>query len=172
MRDVCCKKTVVGHMSDDTRKVSSDSSLKALLLREVLGINTPELVEAALSASDPLSVAYAVQLAGADTASRQRHLSALQKLASKPQPANVLLALVSVAQKYESPGRWQLAAAILGCPENEKTIAGELNLTLMTWYAIEPVVLEPSALDLLTGNAKLLHFAVRRRAHAVDSHPN
>ncbi|MCC6509773.1 MAG: HEAT repeat domain-containing protein, partial [Pirellulaceae bacterium] len=146
-------------------EIGTGPTLRSLLLRETFDLNSPELIEEAFKANDPLAVAYAVQLAGANSTFRQRHLSSLVKLASQPQAANVLLSLVSILQKYEPAGRWSLSAALLGCEDNARTIAAENNLTLMTWYGIEPVAMQTGMLELLESNPKLQQFAVRRRAH-------
>lgn len=152
-------------------EAGEDTSLASLLRRETFGLNNEQLINAALVGTDPIAVAYAVQLAGASRESRERHLPALKKVASQPQPAPILLSLVSILQKYEQAGRWQLTAAVLGNSANAQMIASENNLTLMTWYGIEPVASEVGCLELLTNNPKLLQFAIRRRAHEIDAQP-
>jgi len=71
----------------------------------------------------------------------------------------------------EPENRWELASAILDCPENAHAIAAENQLTLMTWYGIEPVVFNEGALQLLDSNPKLQQFAVRRLAHEISTKP-
>jgi hypothetical protein len=55
--------------------------------------------------------------------------------------------------------------------ENARAIADENNLTLMTWYGIEPVVFNEGMLKLLDGNSKLQQFAVRRLAYEIGHKP-
>lgn len=160
-----------GKLQLTVNDAGQDTSIGSLLRRETFGLNNESLINAALAGSDPIAVAYAVQLAGADRTSRERHLPALKKLAAQAQAAPILLSLVSILQKYEREGRWQLASTILGNPENAKQIAAENNLTLMTWYGIEPVATESGCLELLQINPKLLQFAIRRRAHEIDGPP-
>ncbi len=153
-------------------EAGTDGSLGSLLRRETFGLNNNQFIATALEGAEPVAVSYAVQLAGASPSSRQSLLAALKKLAAQPQPAPVLLSLVSVLQKYERDGCWQLTQALLGNSANAKTIASENNLTLMTWYGIEPIVTESGCLELLQTNSKLLQFAMRRRAHEIDSQPD
>ncbi len=125
----------------------------------------------ALGTTDPLALAYAVQLAAASEETRKDSSRLLAALGAIPQPANVLLSLAGVLQKFEGEQRWKIASAILGCPENAQTIASENQLTLMTWYGIEPVVFNEGALELLDSNPKLQQFAVRRLAHEISTTP-
>src|SRR5690606_16111395 len=137
---------------------------------EAIGGNSKAQLETALQSENADVVAQAIQLA-VQPERGKTHLATLRKIASRPQPANVLLSLVSVLQGLQTAERWQLASAILGCSENAQTIAGETNLTLMTWYGIEPVVSDDGALKLLDSNPKLQQFAVRRMAHEISEKP-
>ncbi len=132
---------------------------------------TPALVHDALGHSHPVTVAAAVQLAAATPEYQAALKPALIQLAARPQPANVLLSIVSVLQKFNPQDRTQLALSLLSCPQNVATIASENQLTLMTWYGIEPIVLQTDLLPLLNSCPKLQQFAVRRVAHAITQHP-
>ncbi len=101
---------------------------------------------------------------------RTSHLPTLTKLAAKPQAANVLMAFASALQSYEPAERWQLTQAILSSPENSATIRDDLNLSLMMWYGIEPLVASYEVLPLLKSNPKLSQFAVRRAAGEIVTH--
>ena len=147
--------------------LKGDVNVWDLLDRELISLNLPEYVQQGLQSKDPLSAAYSVQLAAPDSDSHAELLS----LAAKPQPDNVLLSLVSVLQRMEPGDRWDLASTILSCPENSHAIADENQLTLMTWYGIEPVVFNEGALELLDSNPKLQQFAVRRLAHEISTQP-
>ena len=147
--------------------LKGDVSVWDLLDVELVGGIQAENIQQGLRSHDPLARAYAVQLAPADAECRAQLLA----LAGSPQPGNVLLSLVSVLQKLEPENRWTLASAILKCPENAHAIAVENNLTLMTWYGIEPVVFQKGALALLDSNPKLQQFAVRRLAHEISTKP-
>lgn len=125
-----------------------------------------ERLEGALQSADPLVRAAAVQLAAA-AADRLRLQQQLQSLAATGQPANVLLALVSALQKLEPEPRLRTALVLLKNPANAAAIQSENQLTLMTWYGIEPLAAEPELLPLLTPIPKLQHFAVRRMAHQM-----
>jgi putative membrane-bound dehydrogenase-like protein len=141
-----------------------------LLFTEAFGGNNKAQLETALQSENADVVAQAIQLA-IQPQRGKTHAATLRKIAANPQPANVLLSLVSVLQRLETAERWQLASAILGCLDNAQTIAGESNLTLMTWYGIEPVVSSDGALMLLDSNPKLQQFAVRRMAYDISTKP-
>lgn len=129
---------------------------------------TPEIVSRALTHGDAVTVAAAVYLAAATPDYQASLTGSLIELAAKPQPSNVLLALVSVLQKLKTDDRTQLAVSLLSCEQNAATIASENQLTLMTWYGIEPVVLATDLLPLLNSCPKLQQFAVRRIAHEIS----
>jgi putative membrane-bound dehydrogenase-like protein len=145
-------------------------NVNSLLFYESLGQH-PRLVAQALASADPLARAQAVRLAMQDASRRAEQHSTLVALAARPQPSNVLLALLGGLQQYAPPERWPLVAALLGCRENAAQVAGENTLTLMAWYGIEPVVFEAGALELLDSNPKLQQFAMRRIAHAIEQQP-
>ncbi len=148
-----------------------DRGLSGLLLRETLGRNTESTIRAALTIDEPRARAYAVHLASANGRKQKIFAKDLSQLASQPQPANVLLALVGALPRFAMDQRAELCAAMLKCNENAQTIASENQLTLMTWYALEPVSMRPGFLALTTGNPKLAQFTVRRRAHEIDNLP-
>lgn len=145
-------------------------TVQELLHYEGLGLAT-YLIKRSLDAPDALTRAEAVHLAMLNTQRRTEHAAAILQLAAQPQPANVLLALASALQKFDDNNRWLLARAMLSNPENAQTIAGEADLTLMTWYGIEPVVFHEGMLELLDSNPKLQQFAVRRMAYEISSNP-
>lgn len=142
---------------------------------EAMGLNETTLAQIhaeSLTRTRGWTLVQAIQLSSQSAERRVRHFQALSQLSATRQPANVLLSLVGVLQKFEPTERWQLAATILGCAENAQTIAGDTNLTLMTWYGMEPVVGNEGALRLLNGNTRLQQFAVRRLAHEMDRTPD
>jgi len=145
-------------------------TVNTLLVMESLGQH-PEYREQALTSSNQLTRAAAVQLCVSDEQRRQANAARLIEIAKESQPPNVLLALIGALQKYQSDTRWQLAAAILSNQENAQAIAAENNLTLMMWYGIEPVVLRLEALELLSSNEKLQQFAMRRIAYDIQAQP-
>jgi putative membrane-bound dehydrogenase-like protein len=124
-------------------------------------------LESALDSTDPLTRAAAVQLTATAPDNRPVLQKRLTALAATTQPANVLLALVSALQKLEPEPRQQLALALLSNPANAATIQSENQLTLMTWYGIEPLAAHPDLLPLLNPIPKLQQFAVRRLAHQM-----
>ncbi len=147
---------------------NTSEKVTALLFQEALNLNDGKQIEAALASTDPIVKAHAIQLASSDAARRSAHLPSLLKLAKEVQPSSVILSVVSAFQKFELPQRWQLASTLLSVPQNAKAIAEENQLTLMTWYGIEPVVFNDGSLELLCGVPKLQQFAVRRMAGEID----
>lgn len=135
-------------------------------LEAVDQLNT-ERLEGALQSADPLVRAAAVQLAASAAVDRPRLQLRLKALAGTSQPANVLLALVSALQKLEPEPRRQTALTLLQNSANAATIQSENQLTLMTWYGIEPLAGDPDLLPLLSPIPKLQQFAVRRMAHQL-----
>ncbi|MBL8815399.1 MAG: c-type cytochrome [Planctomyces sp.] len=144
-----------------------DTHPAALQFGEAIGTNTVAYLEHALKTSKPEALERAVYLA-CDTPERQKALlPILKETASKPQPANVLMGLVSVLQKLPAEPRAELATAILSKTENATTIRDDVNLTLMTWYGIEPLVTQHELLPLLNSIPKLRQFAVRRASGEI-----
>jgi len=148
-----------------------ETTVRSLLFGEALDLNDGGILAAAFESTNPLVVAQAIQLANDSPMRKEKYSAAVLKLAAKPQPANILMSLVSVLQKLDAPTRWKLASTILHVPENAKTIVGENQLTLMTWYGIEPVVFNEGAVALLHSNPKLQQFAVRRIASDIERSP-
>lgn len=150
----------------------SCQTVSQLLYTEAFGGNSRAQLEQALASEDPLVVAQAIQLAASQPEPLRLQLSSvMQELAKKPQPANVVLSLVSVLQKMNSPERWSLALTLLNNKDIADTIAAENQLTLMTWYGIEPVVFNEGSLESLNRIRKLQNFAVRRLASEIDRDP-
>ncbi|MFN9720041.1 MAG: PVC-type heme-binding CxxCH protein, partial [Planctomycetota bacterium] len=150
---------------------SSESALR-LLFTEAFGGNSDAKIHDALETSDPLVRAAAVALATSTPERRGTHLQALMKVATTEQPANVLLAFVSAIPKYRSDNVCNyFAKAIFSEPKNAATIAAENQLTLMTWYAVEPIVAQEGKLELLGSVPKLQQFAARRIMMDIDKHP-
>ena len=131
---------------------ATPQNVRAFLFYESLGKLKDGDLTAALESTDDMLCAQAVQLAAGDEKRRKKHFPEVLRIASAPQPANVLMALASVLQKLPSEQRWQLAEATLSCEANAKTIAGENPLTLMMWYGIEPVVFNADVLKVLQHN--------------------
>lgn len=149
----------------------SGETVGQLLFTESFGGNSSAQLEVALQSADPLVVAQAIQLVAGQPKRIDAHFPSVNELAKKPQPSNVLLSMVSILQRLPALQRWTLTASVLSCKENAMTIAGENQLTLMTWYGIEPVVAHDGALQLLNDVPKLQQFAVRRLASEIDREP-
>jgi len=138
---------------------------------EAAGGLSNAVLTAGLDSANPLTLAAAIHLAAAEADLRTQHVDRLIKLAQQDQPGSVLLALVSVLQKMEPPHRAELTHAILSHTGNLHTITAEKQLTLMTWYGIEPVTISQNLLPLLGDSETLQGFAARRMAHEVTADP-
>lgn len=150
-----------------TGKRIDEASDLSLLAAEALGLNSIESIKKWLNSANIEAVEHAVQLAAGDSDRRTALLPDLMALAARKPAPNVLLALVSVLRRFDSTERLKLATAVLERPENCRAIAADHNLTLMTWYGVEPVVKGLSQVELLKSVPKLEQFAVRRLAYEV-----
>ena len=139
-----------------------------LLAAEALDLNSVDALRQWLNSSNLEQLEQAVQLAAGTEVRRQALLPNLMQLAKQKPAPNILLALVSVLRRFDSLERLELARSILSQPDNARTIAAENNLTLMTWYGIEPVVKSLAEVELLKPIPKLQQFAVRRLAYEVN----
>ena len=139
-----------------------------LLAAEALDLNSVDALRQWLNSSNLEQLEQAVQLAAGTEVRRQALLPNLRQLAKQKPAPNILLALVSVLRRFDSPERLELARSILSQPDNARTIAAENNLSLMTWYGIEPVVKSLAEVELLKPIPKLQQFAVRRLAYEVN----
>jgi putative membrane-bound dehydrogenase-like protein len=140
----------------------------SILTVEALGLLNNELLLKWLKSSDAEQLEHAVQLAASTIERRQEFLPDLVFLAKQKPATNVLMALISVLRRLENAERLELATAIVSQPENAQRIAGELNLTLMAWYGIEPAVKNIEVVKLLQSVPKLQQFAVRRLAYEIQ----
>lgn len=139
-----------------------------LLAAEALDLNSLDALRQWLHSSNLEQLEQAVQLAAGTEVRRKALLPNLMQLAKQKPAPNILLALVSVLRRFDSSERLELARSILSQPDNARTIAAENNLTLMTWYGIEPVVKSLAEVELLKPIPKLQQFAVRRLAYEVN----
>lgn len=139
-----------------------------LLAAEALDLNSVDALRQWLNSSNLEQLEQAVQLAAGTEVRRQALLPNLRQLAKQKPAPNILLALVSVLRRFDSPERLELARGILSQPDNARTIAAENNLSLMTWYGIEPVVKSLAEVELLKPIPKLQQFAVRRLAYEIN----
>ncbi len=149
-----------------------DATDLPLLAAEALDLNTVDQLSKWLKSSNLEQLEQAVQLAAGNEARRKKFLPSLIQLAKQKPAPNILLALISVLRRFDSVARLELAHAILSQPDNARTIAAENNLTLMTWYGIEPVVKSLAEVELLKPIPKLQQFAVRRLAYEVNRETN
>ena len=138
--------------------------LRAIWALHVTGqLDEPRIVQL-LADPDPAIRGWAIQLA----AERKQVAPPLRArfaalAAADPSPA-VRLALAAAAQRIPPADRWPLAAALAAHAED----AGDHNLPLMIWYAVEPLVpLDPArALELAAASRipQVSRFIVRRAA--------
>ncbi len=143
-----------------------------ILLAESLGLNNPATLTKWLESTDIEQLEHAVHLAASTQARRESMLPKLIQLARRSPAPNVLLALVSSLRRFDHAERRQLAESILGTTQNVATIAGDNNLTLMTWYGIEPIISNVNDLNQLVNVPKLQNFAARRLAYQIDENPS
>ena len=146
----------------------ADGKELPILLKEALGIHSHDSLQQWLATTDLEQLEQAVHLSASNAERRVALFSRLIQLAKQKPATNILLALVSVLRQFDAPQRLELAMAILSEPENAKAIAADHNLTLMTWYGIEPVVKSVAQVRLLQSIPKLQQFAVRRLSYEIN----
>ena len=132
-------------------------------LHGIGGLDEPRLLRL-LDAADPLVRSWGVQLA----AERRRPSAAVVArfralVDADPSPV-VRLAVCSAIQRLPLDARWPICAALLSHAED----AGDHNLPLMNWYAVEPLVaIDPSRVLGIAVESRIptvSRFIVRRAA--------
>ncbi len=112
---------------------------------------------------------WAVQLELEDRQASPSVLAKLAELATRDPSAWVRLALAAGLQRLELSERWPIATALAAHGED----AADTNLTLMLWYAVEPLAAsDPSrALQLAAATplATLRQYISRRIASPADA---
>lgn len=167
---------IIADMTDAESPISDDEMAdvtpRSLLQVEAIGMFTPQMLDRSLTSTKPEVLVASVQLVTQDRLRQVEHFDELKALAAKPLSANVIMSMVSAAQKLNIENRFVLFSALLHVPENVQAIAADNQLTLMTWYGIEPIVFNEGALTLLDSIPKLQQFAVRRLAHEISTKPS
>ena len=148
--------TILQHNPDENHQ------LRALWSLHVTGALGKELALGALSSDKQYLVAWKIQLLCEQNAPPEEAVAIFAKLAAKTQSAVVRLYLASALQRMPEEQRWDILPGLLSRAED----AGDHNLPLMDWWALEPLCAKDSQRALaLASEAKiprLLSFAVRR----------
>jgi putative membrane-bound dehydrogenase-like protein len=142
--------------------------IRGLWALHVTGGLTEEKVAKALTDEAPHVRGWAVQLALEDGKASETLLKKLAEMAVKDTSPVVRLYLASGMQRLPLAQRWEVLCGLLTHSED----AGDHNLPLMYWYALEPLSgAEPERALHLASEAKasplLLPFMVRRIASAA-----
>ena len=132
-------------------------------LHAVGGLDEPRIMRL-LADADPLVRSWAIQLATERRAVPASLLGRFRTMAADDPSPVVRLALCSALQRLPLEARWPISAALVTHGED----AGDHNLPLMNWYAIEPLVTsDPArAMELASASriATVSRFIVRRTA--------
>lgn len=110
--------------------------LNALWTLHVTGGLTDELAVSLLKHSNEYVRSWAVQLQMEDRQASPEFLGALAALAKSDASPVVRLYVASALQRMAPAARWEIASALVKHGED----AEDVNLPLMDWYAIEPLV--------------------------------
>jgi putative membrane-bound dehydrogenase-like protein len=140
-------RTVTGSVRDRLRAIWALHAIDAL--------DEPRLLRL-LADADPLVRSWAVQLATERRRPSAAIVACARSLAEADPSPVVRLAICSAVQRLPLDVRWPICAALLAHAED----AGDHNLPLMNWYAVEPLV----AVD----PARALSLAVECRIPAVS----
>ena len=143
-------------------------ALEALWLAHVTGQRTPRAALLELPSSSPMVRAWSIQLSCEDKNPAPDVLNAWAKIAAdKNESPVVRLYLASALQRLPeafNASKWPILEALAA----HATDAGDHNLPLMNWYALEPLAAsDPSrALAIASGSPlpNLLSFTTRRIA--------
>jgi putative membrane-bound dehydrogenase-like protein len=137
-------------------------------LHAVSGLDEKTLLTQLDSADDMVRV-WSVRLLLEDTKASEAVATKLTQLATDDKSATVRLALASALQRLPLDHRWQIAKALGQHPED----AEDVNLPLMMWYGIEPLVsADPArAVGLLSTSCIGLvrQYIARRIATSADT---
>ena len=138
--------------------------LRVIWAMHVIGQLSPTRIERLLDEADPAVRGWVIQLAAERHDLSPSLLERLHRLAVEDPSPVVRLAICSALQRLPPAARWPIAAALVAHAED----AGDHNLPLMNWYAIEPLVpLDPArALEIAAASRIpiVARFIVRRAA--------
>ena len=142
------------------------SELRALWARHAAGADEKDWTQGSLTSADEYVRAWAIQLAceKRDTSPATREKFA--QMAKDDKSPVVRLYLASAAQRLSVEQRQPIVEALIAHGED----SGDVNLPLMYWYALEPVVgANPAAAATLLGKVKLpiLQEYIARRMAAT-----
>jgi len=138
--------------------------LRALwALHAVDGLDEQRIIRL-LDDADPLVRSWAIRLAVERREASPLLLDHFRSLATSDPSPVVRLALCSALQRVPFDARWPIATALVAHGED----ASDHNLPLMTWYAVEPLVVAdpPRAVSLAfeSRSPTVSRFIVRRAA--------
>ena len=143
---------------------SAPAKLRVLWALHAVGGTNEQLLSRLLSDPEPAVRSWAIRLAAESGQVAPAIRSRLAELAAQDPSPVVRLAIASAAQRIPPADRWIIATALLGHAED----AGDHNLPLMDWYAVEPLVpLDPVRALKLAAASRLplvARFIVRRAA--------
>lgn len=110
--------------------------LRALWALHVIGGIDESFLLEQLTHSDEYIRGWSVRLLCESGAPSETAMARILGIAQKDPSAYVRLQLSSSLQRWKPEDRWSVASALLSHDED----AGDMNLPLMNWYAIEPLV--------------------------------
>jgi len=138
--------------------------LRALWGLQVIGQTSDDLLRELLASGEPHLRAWSVRLLVESAEVDQTTVSAMAKLAEEESSPVVRLALASALQRLPAARRWLVAEPLARRAED----ADDLNLPLVLWYGIEPLVAEDAGrfLELVSASRlpKIRTFVARRFA--------
>ncbi len=156
-------------LSDELmKKANPDQLLEALWLMHATGQRTARSPLAELKSANPMVRAWSIQLACEDRNPDPEVLKAFARLAAdKNESPVVRLYLASAVQRLPATfnaAKWPIIEALAAHGED----AGDHNLPLMVWYALEPLAAADSSRALAIAESSelpnLLSFTIRRIA--------
>ena len=144
------------------------SELRVVWARHALGLDEKDWAQGALVSPHEYVRAWAIQLACEKRDVSAATLQKFAQMAKEDASPIVRLYLASAAQRLTIEQRQPIVEALIAHGED----AGDVNLPLMYWYALEPIVgANPAAAVSLLGKVKLpiLQEYIARRMAATAS---
>lgn len=136
--------------------------LRALWALHAIGADSSDLLMRELSSDKPYVAAWAIQLLCEQQQASPQAIAAFAQLAKESRSPVVRLYLASALQRMPIDLRWDILGGLLSHAED----AGDHNLPLMDWYALEPLCAkDPQRALALAAEAKTpraLSLTVRR----------
>jgi putative membrane-bound dehydrogenase-like protein len=173
-RRVLQERAAAGKLEPTTRKglgnvafksPGETEQLRGLWALHVTGGLDDSMIERGLASAGPFARAWTIQLAAEDGAITEKQHELLQRLAETDPSPVVRLAIAAAAQRLPLEQRWVLVRNLIDHSQD----ATDPNLSLMIWYAMEPLADVNAANALHLSNHSEIPILLQYMARRVSS---